>query len=119
MARSPLFGRRIHIAGSISCDAAVATPDEVQATRELVKGLVIDLIKRGATFVVPVDAEKLREGDDLPICFEWLIWQTLYENLARRPSGAPDPLAIAVQHHKNEGTDPAGVRATLGRPADV
>ena len=106
MARSSLFGRRIHIAGSISCDAAVATPDEVQATRELVKGLVIDLIKRGATFVVPVDAEKLREGDDLPICFDWLIWQTLYENLARRPSGAPDPLAIAVQHHKNEGQIP-------------
>ena len=119
MARSPLFGRRIHIAGSISCDAAVATPDEVQATRELVKGLVIDLIKRGATFVVPVDAEKLREGDDLPICFEWLIWQTLYDNLARRPSGAPDPLAIAVQHHKNEGANPAGVRATLGRPAGI
>ena len=106
MARSPLFGRRIHIAGSISCDTAVATPDEVQAARELVKGLVIDLIKRGATFVVPVDAEKLREGDNLPICFDWLIWKTLYDNLARRPSGAPNPLAIAVQHHKNEDQIP-------------
>lgn len=102
MARSSLFGRRIHIAGSISCDAAVASPAEVKAARELVKGLVLDLIKRGATFVVPVDAEKLREGDDMPICFDWLIWKTLYENLARRPSGASNPLAIAVQHHKNE-----------------
>ena len=102
MARSSLFGRRIHIAGSISCDTALATPDEVKAARELVKGLVLDLIKRGVTFVVPVDAEKLREGDDMPICFDWLIWKTLYENLARRPSGASNPLAIAVQHHKNE-----------------
>lgn len=102
MARSPLFGRRIHIAGSISRDTTVATPDEVQAARELVKRLVLDLIKRGATFVVPVDAEKLREGDDLPICFDWLIWQTLYDNLFHRPSNAPNPLAIAVQHHKNE-----------------
>ena len=102
MAKSSLFGRRIHIAGSISCDTALATPDDVQAARELVKGLVIDLITRGATFVVPVDAEKLREGDDLPICFDWLIWETLYDNLARRPSGAYNPLAIAVQHHKNE-----------------
>ena len=102
MPRSSLFGRRIHIAGSISCDESVATRDEVQAARELVKGLVLDLIKRGATFVVPVDAEKLRKGDSLPICFDWLIWQTLYDNLARRPSGAPNPLVIAVQHHKNE-----------------
>ena len=102
MPRSSLFGRRIHIAGSISCDKSVATRDEVQAARELVKGLVLDLIKRGATFVVPVDAEKLRKGDSLPICFDWLIWQTLYDNRDRRPSGAPNPLAIAVQHHKNE-----------------
>ena len=102
MTRSPLFGRRIHIAGSIAGNASIATLDEVQAARELVKGLVLDLIKRGATFVVPVDAEKLRKDDDLPICFDWLIWKTLYDNLSRRPSGAPNPLAIAVQHHKNE-----------------
>lgn len=107
MARSPLFGRRIHIAGSISCDAAVATPDEVHSARELVKGLVIALIERGATFVVPVDAEKLREGDNLPICFDWLIWKTLYHNLHLRPLGAPNPLTIAVQHHKNEGQIPS------------
>ena len=102
MTRSPLFGRRIHIAGSIAGNASIATLDEVQAARELVKGLVLDLIKRGATFVVPVDAEKLRKDDDLPICFDWLIWKTLYDNLSRRPFGAPNPLAIAVQHHKNE-----------------
>ena len=102
MGRSSLFGRRIHIAGSISCDTAVAPPDQVEAARELVKGLVLDLIKRGATFVVPVDTENLREDDGQPICFDWLIWQTLYNNLASRPSGAQDPLAIAVQHHKSE-----------------
>ena len=101
MARSPLFGRRIHIAGSISTDAAVATPDDVNAARELVVGLVRELMRRGATFVVPVDAEPLR-GDGLPICFDWLVWQTIRDTLSTRPAGAPDPLAVAVQHHKNE-----------------
>lgn len=102
MTGTPLFGRRIHIAGSISDDASVATSDEVRAARELVKGLVLNLLQRGATFVVPVDAERLRECDHLPTCFDWLIWRTLYDNLTRRPSGASNPLAIAVQHHKNE-----------------
>jgi hypothetical protein len=59
MAKSPLFGRRIHIAGSIAVDAAHAATTEVAEARELVKALVIDLIKRGATFVLPVDAEKV------------------------------------------------------------
>jgi hypothetical protein len=57
--------------------------------------------------VVPVDAEKLRAVDDLPLCFDWLIWQTLQANLVHRPANAPNPLAIAVQHHKNEEQIPA------------
>jgi hypothetical protein len=60
-----------------------------------------ELIKKGATFVVPVDAEKTRE-DGQPICFDWLIWKAIQRNLARRPDEAPNPLVIAVQHHKNE-----------------
>ena len=102
MARSPLFGRRIHISGSISGDLSVAPTAEVDQARELVAGLVGELVQCGATFVVPVDAEKLRSPDGMPICFDWLVWQTIHANLDRRPSGAPNPLAIAVQHHKTE-----------------
>ena len=102
MPRSPLFGRRIHIAGSISSDLAHAPADEVKKTRDLVEGLVRSLVSKGATFVIPVDAEKLREADGVPICLDWLIWQTLHSCLIRRPAGALNPLAIAVQHHKNE-----------------
>ncbi len=102
MAKSSLFGRRIHIAGSIALDAAHASTTEVAEARELVRALVIDLIKRGATFVLPVDAEKLRPVDSQPICFDWLIWQTLHDNLARRPAGAVAPFVVAVQHHKTE-----------------
>ena len=102
MAKSSLFGRRIHIAGSISGDFAQAPTADVEQARELVKALVIDLIKRGATFVLPVDAEKLRPIDGKPICFDWLIWQTLHDNLARRPADAVTPFVVAVQHHKTE-----------------
>jgi TIR- and PNP-associating SLOG family len=102
MPKSSSFGRRIHIAGSISDDNAVAPAAEVEQARELVRGLVKELMQRGATFVVPVDAEKVRSADGLPICFDWLVWQTLQGSLARRPGDAPGPLAIAVQHHKNE-----------------
>lgn len=111
MPKSALFGRRIHIAGSVATDLSVAPAAEVALARELVKGLVIDLIKRGATFVLPVDAEKLRPGDKQPICFDWLIWQTLYENLARRPAGAETPLIVAVQHHKTEEQIPEAFEA--------
>lgn len=101
MAHSPLLGRCIHIAGSIFKDPAVASPDDVAKARELVAGLVRALMKLGATFVVPVDAEPTRE-DGQPICFDWLVWQTIKDTISTRPAGAPVPLAIAVQHHKNE-----------------
>jgi len=106
MLKSPLFGRRIHISGSISDDPAIASADDVDATRKLVAKLVEHLIKAGATFVVPVDADKLRGKDDRPICFDWLVWQAIKDNIAKRPTGAPNPLAIAVQHHKSEDQIP-------------
>jgi hypothetical protein len=102
MARSSLFGRRIHVAGSIPDDLAAAPTAEVEQAREFVQGLVKELMTRGANFVAPVDAEKLRATDGQPICFDWLVWQTLQANLGRRPGDSINPLAIAVQHHKNE-----------------
>lgn len=107
MARSPLRGRRIHISGSVVDDIAVASTPDVEAARELVTTLVKELIRRGANFVVPVDAEPLRKADGLPVCFDWLIWRTIKVNLALRPANAPAPLAVAVQHHKNEDQIPA------------
>lgn len=106
MARSPLFGRRIHIAGSIVDNPVIAKPEDVNAARELVVGLIKALMKRGATFVVPVDAEPKR-SDDLPICFDWLIWETIKASLHLQPQGVPEPLAVAVQHHKTEDQIPA------------
>lgn len=107
MSKSPLFGRRIHIAGSISCDPAVASSEDVAQARMLVSQLVRELMRKGATFVVPVDAEKTRDADGQPICFDWLIWEAIEKNLTRRPSGAPNPLVVAVQHHKNEEQIPS------------
>jgi hypothetical protein len=75
--------------------------------RSFVGELTRELLGRGATFVLPVDVEKVREADGWPICFDWLIWQVLHANLAQRPANAPDPLVIAVQHHKNEDQVPA------------
>ncbi|MEQ1759302.1 MAG: hypothetical protein ABL986_13345 [Vicinamibacterales bacterium] len=106
MARSSLFGRRIHIAGSISVELAIAATEEVRTARSFAESLVQELVRRGATFVVPVDAEKRRPGDDMPICFDWLVWKSLHASLTRRPADAPNPLAVAVQHHKNEGQIP-------------
>src|SRR5712692_7464567 len=111
MSRSPLFGRRIHFAGSIATDASIASTGDVDQARALVEGLVCELVKRGATFVVPVDAEKFRPDDNRPICFDWLVWRTLRANLAGRPSGAPIPFVVAVQHHKTEEQIPGEFQA--------
>ncbi len=112
MALSSLHGRRIHIAGSIAKDPSIASAEEVKLARDFVQKLVIELMKAGATFVVPVDAEKPRDSDGLPICFDWLIWETIFENLTDRPSKAVNPLAIAVQHHKTEDQIP-GEKAAM------
>jgi hypothetical protein len=102
MSKSPLFGRRIHIAGSITEDPNIAKTEDIKQAREFVELLVKVLLQKGANFVLPVDAEKIRQVDGLPICFDWLIWETISKNLASRPNGSINPLAIAVQHYKNE-----------------
>lgn len=111
MVRSSLFGRRIHISGSVVEDLAMASTYEVQRARAFVSTLVSELIRRGANFVVPVDAEPLRKSDGLPICFDWLIWQSIADNLAHRPADAPGPMAVAVQHHKTEAQIPPAYEA--------
>lgn len=67
--------------------------------------VVKELIRHGATFVAPIDSLPVREADGLPICFDWLVLETIAANLALRPSPAgprPAPMIIGVQHHKNE-----------------
>ena len=111
MAHLPLLGRRVHIAGSIDTDSAVASPEDVVQARDFVAQLTTALLRAGATFVVPVDAEKLRAGDSQPICFDWLILQTIFQGLVYRPRDSSSlenvPLIVAVQHHKTEGQIPA------------
>ena len=106
MLRSPLFNRRVHIAGSIVGDPDTTSTADVNQARELVAELVKELVKLGANFVVPVDAEPVRKGDGLPVCFDWLTWKTIKENITQRPPGIPGPLAIAIQHHKSEDQIP-------------
>lgn len=106
MARLPLAGRRIHIAGSIHKNPAVASRADVEDARDLVEGLVKALTRRGANFVIPIDVEKIRDADAMPVCFDWLVWQTLHANLSARPNGMNGPLAIAVQHYKTEDQIP-------------
>ncbi|KKC31472.1 hypothetical protein WH91_19245 [Devosia psychrophila] len=102
MVRSPLFGRRIHISGSVVSDLAVASTEDVEGAREFLRLLVKQLIKRGANFVLPVDAEPVRKADGLPVCFDWLVWQAVRNNLTLRPTDVPGPFVVAVQHHKTE-----------------
>jgi hypothetical protein len=106
MPHSPLHGRRIHISGSVIDNGAVASTCDVQSARDFVAALVKELVRRGANFVVPVDAEPLRKADGLPICFDWLIWTTIREHWTLRPQNVPGPLAVAVQHHKTEDQIP-------------
>lgn len=113
MARSSLFGRRIHITGSIANDPTTATVEEVTRAHEVVETLVKDLIRKGASFVIPVDAEKMRP-DGLPICFDWLIWDTIHKNSHMRPVDAPNPFVVAVKHHKNEDQVPEQFAALWG-----
>jgi len=115
MTRSILHGRRVHIAGSVNPSPDVATAQEVALAREFVKSLVRELIREGCTFVVPVDADPRRADDDLPVCFDWLIWETLADNLALGPAEPALPLAVAVQHHKTEDQIPAAYAALWDR----
>lgn len=110
MPASSLLGRRVHIAGSIDKSLDVAPEEAVVQARDFVEHLTIELVKAGATFVIPVDAEKPRDGDGQPICFDWLVLETISHSLMQRPRGASTldgmPLIVAVQHHKTEGQIP-------------
>ena len=106
MPRSPLHGRRIHIAGSVHADPATATPQEVDAANALLAELVPRLVARGACFVIPVDAEKFHP-DGRMVCFDWPIWTAISAALPRRPTTSTGPLVVAVQHNKSEGQVPA------------
>lgn len=104
----PLLGRRVHISGSISKDPSIATPDVVETTRKFVEELVISLIKDGACFVVPVDRNPKRD-DGFPICFDWLVLETIDKHARSQPAEAKrssQPLLVAVQHYKNESQIP-------------
>lgn len=101
-----LAGRRIHISGSIPEQAELASTEEVDKAREFVSRLVRELVRQGANFVIPVDAEKFRECDSRPVCFDWLVWNEAIRNLHLRPADTPGPLIIAVKHHKNEDQIP-------------
>ena len=101
-----MFRRRVHIAGSISRYQQVASAEAVNKARSFVEGLVKELIPRGASFVLPVDDEKTRSDDGLPLCFDWLVWKTLYENRDQRPSDIEEKYVIAVKHHKSEDQIP-------------
>jgi hypothetical protein len=83
-------------------DLLIAPTADVEAARALIATLVKDLVKRGANFVIPVDAEHLRKADGLPVCFDWLVWKTVKDSLIHRPQDVPGPFIVAVQHHKTE-----------------
>lgn len=110
MPHLPLLGRRVHIAGSIVTDPSVAGTEDVEQARTFVEGLTAELVRAGATFVVPVDDEKPRECDRMPICFDWLIQKNVFDNLVNRPREAAalsgSPLIVAVQHYKTEAQIP-------------
>jgi hypothetical protein len=75
---------------------AIASGDDVRLAREMVVELVKALVRRGANFVVPVDAEPKRQADGLPICFDWLVWLKL-----TRFGGAPHTFAGGFSHGQN------------------
>lgn len=115
MPKSPLFGRRIHITGRISEEIEHASGGNVELARNFVASLVKALVKLGANFVVPVDKEPIRSVDGNPICFDWLVWETLDQNQILRPSDVPGVMAVAVQHHKSEAQVPEQYRVMWDR----
>ncbi|WP_210451420.1 hypothetical protein [Pantoea ananatis] len=106
MTVSPLAGRRIHITGSVPESLEHASTHEVDSAREFIKSLVKKLVRIGVNFVIPIDAEKTRSVDGRPICFDWLVWNEVINQIHRRPEGVPGPCIIAVKHHKNEDQIP-------------
>jgi len=100
----PLLNRRVHLAGSIPKEAVDVSASDIQDARMYVAMLVERLIRDGATFVVPVDADPIR-ADGQPMLFDWLVLQSIRQHAHLRPTEAQhggQPLVVAVQHHKNE-----------------
>jgi nucleoside 2-deoxyribosyltransferase len=58
------------------------------------------LVRRGATFVVPIDAEPHLESSALPLVFDWTVLEAAWEARTERPDGAAEPLIVAVSHTK-------------------
>jgi hypothetical protein len=113
MTRDFLFQRRVHISGCAAMDVNVASASNVRSTREFVVALTKELLRKGASFIVPIDRHPTREPDGETFCFDWDILQTLANNLALRPfrsGGESVPLVVAVQHHKNEEQIPLQFR---------
>lgn len=110
----PLAGRRIHIAGSVHDDPAIASTAEGQAVGAFVTALVADLMRDGASFVVPLDDLKTRDADGLPLTFDWLVFQAIQGNLHRRPASlSAESLVVAVKHHKSEEQVPTAYAQAL------
>lgn len=100
-----LLGLRVHIAGSVDKDCSRIPTARVRYARQVIRNLVERLVEKGANFVIPVDVERRRD-DGEPVCFDWLVLKTVYENLWRRPSTAPGPVVVAVKHHKTDDQVP-------------
>ena len=101
MPRSPLLGRRIHIAGSVPEELDHASSADVVAAREVVAALTTELIARGATFVVPIDKENIAGRQYAGYARLARLGDHPYQSTS--PAGGEAvPLAIAVQHHKTE-----------------
>lgn len=100
---SRLATRRIHIAGSISDDPAIAPLTAIEDAREMIRLFVAGLITRGAGLVVPLGEDPRREADGAPCLFDWLVLEAVETHLTRRPRGALFPTVIAVKHHKTRG----------------
>ena len=88
MAKSPLFGRRIHIAGSINRGSAIAATADVDQARELVAGLVAELVKRGAKSSFPSMRRNCGPAMTADL-LDWLVWQDVQDNLASPRMSGP------------------------------
>jgi hypothetical protein len=100
---SNLVGRRIHIAGSVPKNA---NRDEMAKAREFIQTLVVALMSQGASFVIPIDEEKVHV-DQTPITFDWLVFETVTNNLLKRNSQwSNGSLIVAVNHNKSRDSIP-------------
>lgn len=97
--------RRLLIAGS----ASEATDAEALRTAHAIVGQTAgELTRRGATFVIPIDAEpRQKSGERLPITFDWTVLEAVWEarDAKTRPPAA-EPLIVAVTTVKGLGQVP-------------